>query len=290
MKSIRITGVPEHFNYPILQFIQDQPLKEDNFILEWIPEPKGSGAMNQSLRKGETEIAIILTESFVKDRIEGNPGRIIGYHIKSPLIWGIHANPNLALKNISDLNIEELKVLISRFGSGSHLMSFLLAKQEGWELTDSSFKVINDLEGAKKEIVNENYGIFLWEKFTTKPFVDQGFFNRIGEILTPWPCFVMVAHEHFIAEHPNLVKKIRNGIYKKSSMLKESYNLNLTLSNIFNISVEDINHWLNHTVWATDEKMDKNELIKTIEILKNLQLINIDIELTELVEQNIISW
>ena len=36
---------------------------------------------------------------------------------------------------------------------------------------------------------------FLWEKYTTSPFVKQNKCKFIGEVVTPWPCFVIVASE-----------------------------------------------------------------------------------------------
>ena len=33
----------------------------------------------------------------------------------------------------------------------------------------------------------------MWEKFTTKPLVDSGEWRRVGECVTPWPCFVVAA-------------------------------------------------------------------------------------------------
>src|SRR5690606_16087806 len=92
MDKISIIGVPEHFNFPWLSVIADQPFIDEGITLEWSDEPKGSGAMNKAIREGRADIAIILTESFVKDKIEGNPGKIIGYHVRSPLIWGIHVS------------------------------------------------------------------------------------------------------------------------------------------------------------------------------------------------------
>jgi len=90
MQKIRIMGVPEHFNYPWLQVIKQQPFLDEGVELLWQEESRGSGAMNKALREGITEIALVLTESFIKDRNEGNPSKIIGLHIASPLNWGIH--------------------------------------------------------------------------------------------------------------------------------------------------------------------------------------------------------
>jgi hypothetical protein len=292
MKKIRITGVPEHFNYPIIELIDRQPLVENDVLLEWIPEPKGSGAMNQSLRNQTTDIAIILTESFLKDKSEGNPAKMIGYHINSPLIWGIHTHPKGLLNHIEDFKTNEknLKFLISRFGSGSHLMSYLLAENQGFHLSPSAFHVINDLEGAKLSISTEPFGLFLWEKYTTQPLVNEKYFKRISEIKTPWPCFVIAAHENLINNEPELLVKIRDLIYESSSnSIKNKMKVPL-ISKKFNLSELDISAWIKTTEWAISPDIDKSEFNHTLNILKRLNLIKNDLKYQEFVHEPFIHW
>src|SRR5690606_14951437 len=113
-----------------------------------------------------------LTESFIKDRIEGNEGKIIGYHVQSPLIWGIHISSKLKFKDTAGLDGSPF--LVSRMGSGSHLMAFLLAKQFGWDPRRLNFEVVGDLSGAIKSMESQEPKIFLWEKYTSIPLVKEG--------------------------------------------------------------------------------------------------------------------
>jgi len=53
-----------------------------------LDESRGSGQMNKALRDSETDLAIVLTESFLKDFEAGNPSKIIGFHVNSPLVLG----------------------------------------------------------------------------------------------------------------------------------------------------------------------------------------------------------
>ena len=103
MKSLRITGVPEHFNLPWRRVIDKQPFLSEGVELIWIDESRGSGQMNQALRNDETDLALILTESFIQDFQKGNPSKMIGYHIKSPLIWGVHVGGKSSINQISDI-------------------------------------------------------------------------------------------------------------------------------------------------------------------------------------------
>ena len=281
MKKLTITGVPEHFNYPWLQVIERQPFLTKGIQLEWIDEPKGSGAMNKSLREGTTDLAIVLTESFIKDKIEGNPALIIGYHVESPLIWGIHGSVKSEVNDISELGHGEF--VISRFGSGSHLMAFLLAKREGWDLTSHDFEVVGDLDGAKEALQDEIHKLFLWEKFTTKPFVDLGIFKRIGEIPTPWPCFVLVANPYVLDTDAKIIGDLRDMVYQESKDLLKRTDYPSLLSEKYKIKKEDIEAWLDQTTWAQNNRISKTSLQKTMEILEDLNLVATTVKHEELV-------
>lgn len=271
MQKIRITGVPEHFNYPWLQIIEQQPFLDEGIELVWQEESRGSGAMNKALREENTEIALVLTESFIKDRIEGNPSKIIGLHISSPLNWGIHLSAESKENKLSELS--DAPFLISRFGSGSHLMAFLLAKQQGWATDKLNFEVIDNLEGAKKAFEKEEAKMFLWEKYTTKPFVDAGQFKRVGEIPTPWPCFVIVATEQILEAHAEVLVRLRNLVYAFAETMTRANDFPATISKTYGIQKEDVKAWLKQTRWATDNKIEKSILDHTMDILLNLNLI-----------------
>ncbi len=271
MKTIRITGVPEHFNYPWLEVIKEQPFLSEGYELEWIEEPKGSGPMNQAIRKDETELALILTESFITDKAAGNPGKIIGMHVESPLVWGIHVSSKSELYHLEDVTLPEF--LISRFGSGSHLMAFLLAKREGWKQEQLDFAVINDLAGAKETFEQLSNSLFLWEKFTTKPLVDIGLFRRIGEIPTPWPCFAIVASAQSLKNNLEIILKIREKVYEKSAYLITNPETVSHICKAYHIEKADIESWYAQTRWATSSKIEDEKIIEAIQILTELNLI-----------------
>lgn len=287
MDKIRIVGVPEHFNYPWLKVVEEQPFSNESVLLEWMDERQGSGAMNKAITEGTADVAVILTESFIKDRIEGNPGKIIGYHVFSPLIWGIHISSEFHIRQIDELKNQPF--LISRYGSGSHLMAFLLARKYGWDLNKLEFEIVGDLEGAKKALQKTVPQVFLWEKYTTMPLVDQGIFNRVGEIPTPWPCFVMVASKEALSKHPEYLKTLQEFVYKKSFSLRETEDLPLRLSNKYGLKISDVNEWLHQTEWATKAEIRKSHLEETMDTLKALNLISRTVPAEELVDQEFVT-
>lgn len=287
MEKIRIIGVPEHFNFPWIKVVNEQPLLPQEFMLEWENESRGSGAMNAAIRENEADLAIILTESFIKDKIEGNPGKIIGFHVLSPLVWGVHVPASS--KQIELNEIKNVPFLISRMGSGSHLMAFLLAKQQGWPTDSLEFEIIGNLEGAQKAFKKVTPKVFLWEKFTTQPLVNSGEFRRIGEIPTPWPCFVLVASENALANFPAEVVKVRELVYAKCAELKSRSALSIDeISTYYGIEKADIKEWFDMTTWALDSSVASNTLETTMELLKDLNLISHKIPVEKLVEKKLI--
>jgi ABC-type nitrate/sulfonate/bicarbonate transport system substrate-binding protein len=287
MDRVKVIGVPEHFNFPWIELVKEQPLMTREIRLEWVNEPRGSGAMNKAIRENSADIAIVLTESFIKDKIEGNPGKIIGFHVMSPLVWGIYVPVLSKLTELSD--IKNTPFLVSRMGSGSHLMTFLLAKQQGWSADSLQFEIIGNLEGARNAFKQNTPSAFLWEKFTTQPLVKAGEFRRIGEIPTPWPCFVMVASARALKEFPQEVKHIRDLVYARNASLKsQAENTIAKIAAFYGIEKDDISEWFKLTTWATDSQVSSAIVDKAMDVLSDLKLISEKIPVEDLVEENLV--
>src|SRR5690606_13758781 len=106
-------------------------------------------------------------------------------------------------------------------GSGSQLMAFVLAQREGWDSKSLEFKEIGNLDGALEAMTPSKAEMFLWEKYTTKPWVDSKQMKRIGEVASAWPCFVMVATQKALKEFGELIFTLRDMVYKESSRLED---------------------------------------------------------------------
>lgn len=251
MKSVKIIGVPEHFNLPWHLAIEEGAFAQRGIDLQWEDIPEGTGKMCQLLQNGETDLAIILTEGIIKSITEGNPSRIIQEYIATPLLWGIHVGAKSSYQLLSEL--EHTKVAVSRFGSGSHLMAYVNAENNGWHPNELMFEVINNLDGAKEALDNGTADYFMWEHFTTKPIVDAGIFRRLGDCPTPWPCFMLVGTNRFIAEEPNIINHILEVINIYSSEFKSIPSIDRTLANRYGQQLPDIQEWMQLTEWSQSQ-------------------------------------
>ena len=261
MKTIKIAGVPEHFNLPWYLSIENGDFENQNIDLQWTDIPEGTGKMCQMLREGETDIAVILTEGIVKDIVAGNPSKIVQVYVESPLIWGIHVAEKSNYKTLADL--ENTKVAISRLGSGSQLMAYVNANNQGWKTENLQFEIVNTIDGAVEALTNGTADYFMWERFMTKPLVDKGMFRRVADCPTPWPCFVIAVREEVLEKNPDLISKILSIINQTTEEFKDIPSIDKTLALKFHQKIEDIQEWLSLTEWS--QKSPSAEMLNKVQ-------------------------
>ncbi|WP_296145793.1 substrate-binding domain-containing protein [uncultured Flavobacterium sp.] len=271
MKTIKIAGVPEHFNLPWHLSIENEEFEAEGINLEWTDVPEGTGKLCQMLRNGETDVAVILTEGIIKDIVAGNPSKIVQVYVQSPLIWGIHVDAKSKYQNLSDL--ENTKVAISRIGSGSQLMAYVNAHNQGWKTKDLKFEIINTIDGAVEALSNGTADYFMWERFMTKPLVDNGTFRRIADCPTPWPCFVIAVRDEILQNNPDAIKTILEIINKTTEEFKEIPSIDRTLASRYNQKIEDIQEWLSLTEWS-QKQLDEKTLNNVQNQLLELSIID----------------
>jgi sulfonate transport system substrate-binding protein len=197
--QIRVGGVPEHYNFPWYSAIEDKDFESVGLNVSWKECWGGTGEMLNDIKEDNLDVIVALTEGVVKNILAENNMKIIHVYVTSPLVWGVHTH---FTSHLSDLReIQGKKFAISRINSGSHLMSKAYAQQKNFSIPDEDFIIINDIHGARKSLASGETDVFFWEKYTTKPYVDSGEFKRIGEVRTPWPCFVVAASTKFIENH-----------------------------------------------------------------------------------------
>ncbi|WP_025739400.1 substrate-binding domain-containing protein [Aquimarina pacifica] len=271
MNTIKIGGVPEHFNLPWHLTIEEGSFLKENIKLQWTEFPGGTGAMCEALRNKDIDIAIILTEGIIKDIIAGNPSKIVQTYIQTPLIWGIHVAAQSKYTDISQL--ENTKAAISRYGSGSHLMAYVNAQHQKWDTSKLQFEVVKNLNGAIENLTDQKADYFMWEHFTTKPLVDDGTFRRIEDCPTPWPCFVIAVREEILTKNRAEIKTILDIINTTTSDFKEIPSIDKTLSHRYDQKLEDIQQWIQITEWS--QSQIKQETLQEIQdCLFDLQIID----------------
>jgi len=270
-RKIQIAGVPEHFNFPWHLAMDEGAFQQRGINLEWTDVPEGTGRMVELLSSGKAEMAILLTEGYVRAVSEGLEALIAQVYIATPLLWGVHVHAQSSFRTQEEL--VNKTAAISRYGSGSHLMAYVHARQMAWPQGALHFEVINTLDGAVQALRDKQADYFMWEKFTTQPLVDQGVFRRVGVCPTPWRCFVIAARADFARDEPGVLSDVLEIINGYTSEFKWIPSIDRTLSNHYGQTLSDIREWLSLTRWSQDQ-MKKELLVSVIDTLKYLNLLS----------------
>jgi hypothetical protein len=156
-------------------------------------------------------------------------------------------------------------------------MAFVLAQRENWKTQDLEFKIVGNLPGALEHMNPAHPEIFLWEKFTTKPWVDSGEMKRIGEVPSPWACFVVVTSNAALKEFGEVIFQLRDLVYSEALKLKSSKSTISEISQAYELNEKDLEFWFAETNWATKPVISRKELNISMEkmvqlgILKSIQ-------------------
>ena len=267
----KIAGVPEHFNYPWHYAIEQGYFDKAGLQIEWQDNKSGTGALTQLLNSGEIDMAVLLTEGIIADIAIGGKSKIIQIFVKSPLNWGIHvaANSNIQHK----FGIKGKRFAMSRFGSGSHIMAYVLANQLGYTPAETDFVIVNDIDGATKALANGDAEIFLWEKYMTMPLIESGYLRRIGEIPTPWPGFVIAARNEICETKETALKRMLEVIRTASGdFMTHPDNFEL-IAKRYNLKKDKMYEWFQITEWETTGQIKGDIIYTTAQTLQNSGII-----------------
>ena len=269
--TLRVGGVPEHFNLPIHLAHERKKFAKRGVHFEWTTFKGGTGQMTKALRDGEIDLCVLLTEGVITDIIRGNPSKIISEYVTTPLTWGIHTGTDNELRTYSD--IFKKQYAISRFGSGSHLMAIVDANSKGEQLETDQFTVIRNLDGALESLTAGETDVFYWEKYTTKPYVDRGTLRRIGEYQTPWPCFVVAATDEILQRQPENVIRFLRIVHDSCDYFMQHEESSIPMvADRYGISLNDAERWYHSTEWAIHGWVS-DKMIKSV--VYNLRLAGI---------------
>ena len=248
MIKLRIGGVPEHFNLPWHLALEARRFEALGIDVTWRDYPGGSGAMAKALRDGELDAALLLTEGAVAAVADGVPLEIASLYTDSPLLWGIHVPAASRFRRIDEL--ADARYAISRTGSGSHLMAFVHARAQGWNVERLMLVAVGNLEGAVVAFEAGRADVFFWEKFMTKPLVDAGKFRRIGEFTAPWPAFVVCAVRSIGAARRSALVRVVAAVLDEARALRARADAAQLIAARYGLEARDVEEWLKTTRWS----------------------------------------
>jgi cyclopropane fatty-acyl-phospholipid synthase-like methyltransferase len=226
--------------------------------------------MCKSLAADELDVAVCLTEGCIADIVKGGDHSILGVFVSSPLTWGVHVHSESSFTDVESLRGKVFG--ISRPTSGSHLMSFVNAMDNSWDLDrDCKFEIVGNLDGARQALRMRKADAFMWEKFTTKPVVDSGEWRRVGECVTPWPCFVITVRNAFLKENGALVHAMLATVAAAAKDFSADAAAAVEYaSRRFSLKAEDVAEWFKSVRWSCEAAIDEATIALVFDYLQRV--------------------
>ncbi|KAK9457359.1 hypothetical protein V1511DRAFT_165514 [Dipodascopsis uninucleata] len=274
--SLKVGYVPEHFSTPLFFAKKEGYYTDLGIEPEFVPYISGTGHMIESLKNKEIDVAVGLTEGFVAGLGKGADFyKIIGTYVQSPLDWAVSTGIGRTdLNKIADLNSP--RIGISRFGSGSHVMGFVLGMQEKWA-GEIHFEPLSTFKNLRESVNGGTTDIFMWEYFTSKKYYDTKEIKYIGSILTPWPSWTITARTEVAStpEVARLLEAVNQGIEYFRANQEEAFKY---ISTNLDYTEEDARAWAKTVRFSENVSMvDLPVLIeRTADILQKAGAISVE--------------
>jgi hypothetical protein len=302
-RKIRIGFVPEHYLLP-LHFCKKHNLFPTSLRIDLVPFPSGTGHMITSLRSKEIDLAIGLTEGWVAGLLNADNYKkngidkgysVVGSWVTSSLRWAIVTGRKRDSINVVNDLQQNRRVGVSRIGSGSHIMAFVLAQQEGWLRQSKDSKAegltlvpLGPFKELRDGVVNSTADFFMWEHFTTKPWFDGDGteLKKIGEIYTPWPSWHIAASTDTFPnpQKDEALKQLFEAFDKGIEMFNMDPSEGIRMLGngeaMCHYSQEDGQEWLKGVRFANGTRgVDAGVMNGVADILKTADVIGQDVEI-----------
>ncbi len=248
-EPLRVGGVPEHVNLPWHLALESGAFERNGVPITWSDQPAGTGAMMAALAEGSLDIAVALTEGVVAATDAGLAATIVSVFVASPLQWGVFAPAGR-----EPVVGPRARFAVSRRGSGSHLMAQVLASNQGWgPIADRDFVVVGGLDGARLALPAGEADLFLWDRFMTQPLVDEGAFQRVDILPTPWPAFVIAGRDDLLAANPAAVDRLLATATASAALFEQRPDAVDLVVRRHQLRPDVAAEWLSVTRWGTAE-------------------------------------
>ena len=254
--------------------------------------------MVKMLQNKELDLAIALTEGLVTAIAKGsNDLTIIGTYVDAPLTWAISAGQYSPHESVETLKGGTIG--ISRLGSGSHIMSFVLADQKGWldesheeEKGDAfQFSILKDFKGLRDGVNDGTADAFMWEQFTTKPYHDKGEVRKIGHITTPWAAFLIAVRTELLNQDHEMVKRLLVAITESCTLFMKEKETGQSIDHVsktYGQKEDDVRAWFTTVKYPDDcSKISEQVLRNCVSTLIKARVLTEETPATQLVDSRV---
>mmetsp|Transcript_16972 Transcript_16972/g.35220 ORF Transcript_16972/g.35220 Transcript_16972/m.35220 type:complete len:177 (-) Transcript_16972:4579-5109(-) len=171
-------------------------------------------------------------------------------------------------------------------------MAKVLAAQRKWTgPMPLRFVVCEEFDTLRAKLTAGEIDAFLWERFMTKPYHDRGELRLIGEVPTPWPCFMVATRKGYPCE--SVLRWMASVLAEASSFQHDQSGKSIAeLTTSFGLSQDDATLWLSQVRYcsqigvSTRVLHDTRNFLHKIGVIETLQLDVADYVLDNALLQN----
>lgn len=271
--ALRVGGVPEHFSTPWHVAVDENAFADCPVNVEFITYPTGTGAMCADLSAGKIDMAMTLTEGAVRHQYRHDDVLIVAPYVETPLTWGVYVAKETTIKTLADC--KDKRFAISRHGSGSHLMACVMSDAVSQAIIpEENFIEVGGIENLCHAIEQVEADCFMWEVFTTAPWLEKKEIQLLDTFPTPWPCFCMTVNSAYWQRHSDVIKQIIRVVHD----ISDSFNNNKCyaiekIQKYYPMQEDSLNDWLAKTTWSTSMNITQCQVESILKSLARLKML-----------------
>ncbi len=161
------------------------------------------------------------------------------------------------------------------------------------QITADTFVVCGSFAGLRDAVHAGEADFFLWENFTTRPWHNSKELNRVGDISTPWPSFVVATNSHAIDAGEIDPETILNGLFPALESAATTFKRDRVASlgrvvSGFGLKSQEAEEWFDGVTYASPIKsISANTLTRTVDLLKLTGCISKSVPAHSLVDRRV---
>ena len=111
----------------------------------------------------------------------------------------------------------------------------------------------------------------------TKPFHDSGELRRIGEITTPWPCFLVASTLSVLQKKRSLIHLMMDGIQESCRLFaEEKDSMPLEIAERYSLKPEDAKAWYDNVTITATSAIPLSAIETVVSALKEAKVLPAD--------------
>lgn len=242
MDCVRIGGLAGHDATPFILAISSGLFEQEGLSVEWV-DLHNRGP--RELENDGLDLCICSLEGALFHILQPDSNLVLaGTYIASKRTKGIYATrpDDEAFSNHNTV------FPITGKGASGHILVSMKANELGLECKPkfqkcgSAGAVLAAMENAKPD----EPMVVVWDKYAAQPYVSEGKWHAIGEVMTPWSAMVFIAHRRAVeTKRWKVLEKFLE--VSRKAIIEMCSNPSEAIEHIcqnFGMSKSDAKHWM----------------------------------------------